>query len=403
MEEADIKSLLDAKDRLLSAVPMGIGRYLAKYIDWRDRLICIKGPKGTGKTTLILQHVKEQFGLDSKEAIYFSADHIWFASHDIMDAVDYFHSHGYTHLFIDEVHHLENWSRVIKTISDSYPKLNVVYSGSSILKLSRGSADLSRRQAVYNLKGLSFREFLRFEGALDAKPITLDVLLRDHRRIALEICDKLKVLPLFERYVKEGYYPIYKEVSNQFAGRLVEIVNSVLEVDFPVVEDVTLPTVRKAKKMLMVLAGSCPQQPNMSALYRELETNRNLGLKMLDALQRAELVAVLDTREAKLKQLSKPEKIFLGDSNLMHALVPYPDVGALRETVFMNQLRAAGHLLTSPGSGDFIVDGKWLFEIGGPGKTFRQIADERDSFVVNDGVETGIGNKIPLWLFGFLY
>ena len=403
MESADIKPLLDAKDRLLSAVPTEIQRYLAKDIDWRDRLICIKGPKGTGKTTLILQYIKERFGLDSREAIYFSADHIWFASHDIMDAVEYFHSHGYTHLFIDEVHHLENWSRVIKTICDSYPKLKVVYSGSSILKLSKGSADLSRRQAVYNLKGLSFREFLRFEGVLDAEPIALEMLLRNHRKIALGICERLKILPLFERYVREGYYPIYKDVSSQFADRLVEIVNSVLEVDFPTVEDVTLPTVRKTKKMLMVLAGSCPQQPNMSALYRELETNRNLGLKMLDALQRAELLAVLDSREAKLKQLSKLEKIFLGDSNLMHALVAYPDVGAIRETVFMNQLRAAGHKLTAPDNGDFVVDGRWLFEIGGPGKTFRQIAGVRDSFVVNDGVETGLGNKIPLWLFGFLY
>lgn len=403
MESADIKPILDTAHRLLSEVPDEIHRYLADRIDWRDRLICIKGPKGTGKTTLILQHIKEKFGVDTKEAIYFSADHIWFTSHDVMDAVDYFHSHGYTHLFIDEVHHLENWSRVIKTICDSYPKLNVVYSGSSILKLSSGTADLSRRQAVYNLKGLSFREFLRFEKTSEIEPINLETLLEDHRKIALDICAKVKILPLFERYVKEGYYPIYKEVSSQFEDRLVAIVNNVLDVDFPAVEDVTLPTIRKTKKMLMVLAGSCPQEPNMSALYRELETNRNLGLKMLEALQRAELLAVLSSGTAKLKQLSKPEKIFLGDSNLMYALVSYPDMGALRETIFMNQLRAAGHSLTSPQKGDFIVDERWLFEVGGAGKTFRQIADKKDSFVVNDGVETGIGNKIPLWLFGLLY
>lgn len=403
IEFEDIKPILDTAHRLLAEVPFEIHRYLADAIDWRDRLICIKGPKGTGKTTLILQHVKEQFGVDSREAVYFSADHIWFSSHDIMDAVECFYTHGYTHLFIDEVHHLENWSRVIKTIVDSYPGLHVVYSGSSILKLSGGTADISRRQAVYNLKGLSFREFLRFEGVMTRPPVPLETLLRDHRKIALDICDRVKIIPLFERYARMGYYPIYREVSSQFADRLAAIVSSVLDVDFPAVEDVTLPTIRKTKKMLMVLAGSCPQTPNMSALYRELETNRNLGLKMLDALQRAELLAVLDSETAKLKQLSKPEKIFLGDGNLMYALVPNPDMGALRETLFLNQLRSAGHSLTSPDKGDFLVDGKWLFEVGGPGKTFRQIADEKNSFVVNDGVETGIGNKIPLWLFGFLY
>lgn len=403
IEFEDVKTILDTAHRLLVEAPVEIHRYLAQSIDWRDRLICIKGPKGTGKTTLILQHIKEQFGVDSREAVYFSADHIWFSSHDVMDAVECFYTHGYTHLFIDEVHHLENWSRVIKTIVDSYPGLHVVYSGSSILKLSGGTADLSRRQAVYNLKGLSFREYLRFEGVLTRPPIPLETLLRDHRKIALDICDHVKIIPLFERYAREGYYPIYKEVSSQFADRLAAIVSTVLDVDFPAVEDVTLATIRKTKKMLMVLAGSCPQTPNMSALYRELETNRNLGLKMLGALQRAELLSVLDSETAKLKQLSKPEKIFLGDGNLMYALVSNPDMGALRETLFLNQLRAAGHSLTSPDRGDFLVDGKWLFEVGGPGKTFRQIADEKNSFVVNDGVETGIGNKIPLWMFGFLY
>lgn len=403
IEFEDVKTILDTAHRLLVEAPVEIHRYLAQSIDWRDRLICIKGPKGTGKTTLILQHIKEQFGVDSREAVYFSADHIWFSSHDVMDAVECFYTHGYTHLFIDEVHHLENWSRVIKTIVDSYPGLHVVYSGSSILKLSGGTADLSRRQAVYNLKGLSFREYLKFEGVLTRPPIPLETLLRDHRKIALDICDHVKIIPLFERYAREGYYPIYKEVSSQFADRLAAIVSTVLDVDFPAVEDVTLATIRKTKKMLMVLAGSCPQTPNMSALYRELETNRNLGLKMLGALQRAELLSVLDSETAKLKQLSKPEKIFLGDGNLMYALVSNPDMGALRETLFLNQLRAAGHSLTSPDRGDFLVDGKWLFEVGGPGKTFRQIADEKNSFVVNDGVETGIGNKIPLWMFGFLY
>lgn len=403
MEVVDTKQLLAASDRLVSRIPMERKRYLFPRIDWNDRLICIKGPKGTGKTTLILQHIREAFGAGSDKCVYMSADHIWFAKHNILDAIDYFNSHGFTHIFIDEIHHANDWSRLVKTISDTYPDLNIVYSGSSILKLSSGEADLSRRQASYNLKGLSFREFLSFEGIMDERILSLDDIISDHRSIAINISSRTKILPLFEKYLKIGYYPIYKGISSQFEERLVEIVNSVIDVDFPIIEDFTPATIRKAKKMLMVLAESCPQHPNMSGLYRELETNRNLGLKMLDALERAELVMSIDSGNAKLKQLSKPEKLFLGDTNLMNALAPNTNIGAIRETFFASQLRAASHKVVAPLAGDFCVDDKYLFEIGGPGKGFEQIKDISDSYVVQDGVETGIGNKIPLWLFGFLY
>lgn len=403
MEVVDTKQLLAASDRLVSRIPMERKRYLFPRIDWNDRLICIKGPKGTGKTTLILQHIREAFGAGSNKCVYMSADHIWFAKHNILDAIDYFNSHGFTHIFIDEIHHANDWSRLVKTISDTYPDLNIVYSGSSILKLSSGEADLSRRQASYNLKGLSFREFLSFEGVMDERILSLDDIISDHRSIAINISSRTKILPLFEKYLKIGYYPIYKGISSQFEERLVEIVNSVIDVDFPIIEDFTPATIRKAKKMLMVLAESCPQHPNMSDLYRELETNRNLGLKMLDALERAELVMSIDSGNAKLKQLSKPEKLFLGDTNLMNALAPNTNIGAIRETFFASQLRAASHKVVAPLAGDFCVDDKYLFEIGGPGKGFEQIKDISDSYVVQDGVETGIGNKIPLWLFGFLY
>ena len=403
MEVADTKQLLDASNRLISRVPMGHKRYLSPRIDWNDRLICIKGPKGTGKTTLILQHIRETFGIGSDKCVYMSADHIWFAKHDILDAVDYFNSHGFTHIFIDEIHHADEWSRLVKTITDTYPDLNVVYSGSSILKLSSGEADLSRRQASYNLKGLSFREFLSFEGVMDEKVLSLEDIISHHRAIATDISSRTKILPLFEKYLKIGYYPIYKGVSSQFEERLVEVVNSVIDVDFPIIEDFTPATLRKAKKMLMVLAESCPQHPNMSNLYRELETNRNLGLKMLEALERAELVMSIDSGNAKLKHLSKPEKLFLGDTNLMNAIAPSTNSGAIRETFFASQLRAASHKVIAPVAGDFCVDDRYLFEIGGPSKGFDQIKDIPDSYVAQDGAETGIGNKIPLWLFGFLY
>ena len=403
VSQNEIRMLLEASDRLISFVPMDFRRYLSSKVDWNEKMLCIKGPKGTGKTTLILQHIKETFGAGSSNAVYFALDHVWFSSHPPIEAIEYFYTHGFTNLFIDEVHHYGDWARLMKTAADFYPGLNIVYSGSSILKLSAGQADLSRRQTVYRLKGMSFREFLAYEGVADLPVLSVETIISDHRKIARNICSRMKILPLFNRYLAEGYYPFNKGNEEHFADKLVEVVNSVLNVDLPAVEGVTPPTVQKARKMLMVLAKSCPQQPNMSALYRELETERNMGLRLLEALERAELFIGVDQGPGKLKHLSRPAKIFLGDTNLMNALVATPDTGAMRETFFANQLLAAGHAVLAPDKGDFVVDGKWLFEIGGEGKGFRQIKDERDSFVVNDGVETGIDNKIPLWLFGFLY
>ena len=405
LTEKEIEPLLMASERLVSETDMGFRRYLCGRIDWSDRLICIKGPKGTGKTTLILQHIKEAFGAQSEKAVYLALDHLWFASHEVLSVVDWLYANGYTHVFLDEVHHAENWQPLVKTICDFYPKLNVVYSGSSILKLTKLKADLSRRQAVYDLKGLSFREFLALEGRLEHEPVALADLLKSHRRIAGGIVGKVKILPLFRRYLREGYYPMYRSVSSQFADRLSEVVSNVLETDVPAVMDITPATIRKAKKMLMILAGNCPQTPNMTDLYRELETDRNAGIKMFGMLEAAELVRTVRSSmaEPKLKRLGTVEKVFLGDPNLMSALVPEPDAGAVRETYFANQLSCGGHTVVAPNKGDFIADGKWTFEVGGKGKTFRQIADIPNSFVVNDDAEVGIGNKIPLWMFGFLY
>lgn len=405
MTAKEIEPLLMASERLVSETDMSFRRYLCRQVDWKDRLICIKGPKGTGKTTLILQHIKECFGARSDKAVYLALDHLWFSSHDILQVIDWLYANGYSHVFLDEVHHAENWQPLVKTVCDFYPKLNVVYSGSSILKLTKLKADLSRRQAVYDLKGLSFREFLELEGCLVREPVTLADILKSHRRIAGEVAEKVKVLPLFRRYLREGYYPMYRTVSSQFADRLSEVVSNVLETDVPSVMDVTPATIRKAKKMLMILAGNCPQTPNMTDLYRELETDRNAGIKMFGMLEAAELVSTVRSSlaEPKLKRLGTVEKVFLGDSNLMNALVPEPNAGAVRETYFVNQLTGGGHKVVAPKQGDFIVDGRHLFEIGGAKKSFAQIADIPDSYVVNDEVEVGRGNKIPLWLFGFLY
>lgn len=398
----DVSMLKEISDRLIIGTDLGFKRYLLPKIDWRNRFICIKGAKGTGKTTLLRQRMKEEFGL-SDQTFYLSFDHLWFTNHSPLDLIDTLYKNGVTHLFVDEVHHIEHWSTILKNLYDFYPDLHVTYSGSSILRLDNREGDLSRRQLCYDLKGLSFREFLSFEGVKTMSPFTLSDILSNHREVASKITEGIKVINLFARYNEYGYYPFYKESPSGYYQRIIECVNKVIECDLPIVEDVTPATIRKTKRMLAVLAESCPQEPNMRALYRELETDRNQGLKMLDVLERAELVSLLKTEKDKLKSMSSPEKIYCDNMNLMRSLVPRVDAGTARETFFVNQLRAAGHTVSSPSKGDFLVDGKYLFEVGGKGKTFKQIKDVPESYIAYDDVEIGSGNKIPLWLFGFLY
>ncbi|MBQ6923320.1 MAG: ATP-binding protein [Kiritimatiellae bacterium] len=398
----DILMLKEISDRLIAGTSLDFKRYLYPKIDWRNRFVCLKGAKGTGKTTILRQSMKERFGL-TESVYYLSFDHLWFINHSALELVDTLYKNGIMHLFIDEVHHIDHWETVMKNIYDFYPGLQVAYSGSSILRMDNREGDLSRRQVCYDLKGLSFREFLAFEGVKNIAPISLADLLANHREIAAEISRGIKIIGLFSKYNEFGYYPFYKESPSGYFQRIIECVNKVIDSDLPLVEDVTPATIRKTKRMLAVLAESCPQEPNMKALYRELETDRNQGLKMLDVLERADLVQLLKTEKDKLKSMSAPEKIYCDNANLMRALVPHADVGTLRETFFVNQLRAAGHMVSSPAQGDFLVDGEWLFEVGGQRKKFNQIKDVPNSYVAYDDVEIGFGNKIPLWLFGFLY
>lgn len=394
--------LLQTSDRMLRSAPRGFHRYLYPQIDWTDRLVCIKGARGTGKTTLMLQYLRETFGVGSSAALYASLDDLWFATRRLKDLAVYLDTHGFTALFLDEVHRLPDWSVQIKNLHDQFPSLRIVYSGSSLLDIERAEADLSRRQATYTLDGLSFREFLVLEGVDAGAPVPLETLLADHRPIAAALAAKTKILPLFERYLRSGFYPFHKEARSRFRERLRATVNQVLDVDWPKAEPVSAETIHRAKRMLLVLASSVPQQPNMAALWRELGTERNQGMKMLRALDRARLLCLLAPHPPKLKNLSAPEKIYCGDPNLAHALAPRTDIGTLRETFFASQLRQ-GHTLHVPAAGDFLVDSRYLVEVGGPTKTFKQIADAPDSCIAVDGIESGWGNRIPLWLFGFLY
>ena len=397
-----LDEILRIYNRRLQGTPEGFKRYLIDKIDWRDNLIAIKGAKGTGKTTMLLQHIKESF-TDKDKALYLSLDNLWFETHSINDLIEYHYTHGGTHLFLDEVHYFPNWKKLIKNINDDYPGLHVVYTGSSMLKTDSGVADLSRRQLPYTLHGMSFREYLLYEGLAEIEPITLDFLLSNHRQIAEDILSNgMKILPLFGDYLRHGYYPFYKSVYSGFEIRLQQVVNHVLENDYPIIEGVEQSTIRKTKKMFMILAEQVPQTPNMSNLYNELETDRNQGLKMLYALEKAGLMALLSDKPKQIDKLSRPEKIFMDNSNLMYAYATNPNIGTVRETFFLSQL-AVDHSVIYPVKGDFLVDGKYLFEVWGRKKSFEQIKDVDDSYMAVDDTEIGHHNRIPLWMFGLLY
>ena len=387
--------------RLVEQVSMKFQREMLHTINWNARIIGIKGPKGVGKSTLIKQHIKETFPDDSK-VLYVSLDNMWFVNNNLADLVEYHYTHGGTHLFLDEVHKYEHWQTYIKNIYDDYPTMNVVFTGSSMLKLNKGEGDLSRRVAMYTMDGLSFREYLMFEDVLHFEKLNLEDILSHHVKIATEIAGKTHVLPHLENYYRHGYYPFYKEDLEGYHAKLLEVVQQTIEMDIPFVEKVEYSTVKKLKKLLGIIALQVPFTPKMDDIYNQLETSREQGLKLLDLLEQGALLGQLKTLAKAVKQLSSPEKLFLDNPNLMYAFNRNPEIGTIRETFFFNQTRH-GHNLNHPQKGDFLIDGKYTVEVGGADKTFDQIKDLPNSYLAIDDVEFGRGNRIPLWLFGFLY
>ena len=395
--------MLDASARKIRETDVHTERFLLKKIDWRDRLIQISGSRGTGKTTMLLQHMKSAFKDCPDAALYVSLDNLWFETNSLMELADLHYKNGGSHMFIDEVHYLKDWQLIVKNLYDDYPKLNIVYTGSSLLRIDSDSGDLSRRQIIYSLPGLSFREYLGFEGIFDVEPVSLPVLLETHRQIADAIASDRHILKCFAEYLQHGYYPFYKEVYSGYEQRLSQITNQILESDYPAIEKINYSTVQKIRKMLYILAQSCPQTPKMSELYGQLKTDRNQGLKMLYVLDKANLLNILSSEKSTLKNMARPDKIYCDNTNIMYSLTENINVGTKRETFFLNQMKSAGYEVLYPPKGDFLVDGKYLFEVGGKDKTFAQIKDIPESYLAVDDIESGRGNKIPLWMFGLLY
>lgn len=401
MDYVDIQPLTNAFHRKLAATDLRFKRYLYDRINWDVRLIGIKGARGVGKTTLLLQHIKETFSnLDS--VLYVSLDNMWFNNHSLEDLVEFLYTHGIVNLYFDEVHKYKGWTQLLKNFYDNYPELNIVYTGSAMLAIDNSKTDLSRRQSLYTLCGLSFREYLEYEEIAVIPTVTMENLPDIHMGYAMDVASKIKVLKCFDEYLNKGYYPYYKESGDDYLMRVAEVAGLVIDSDIPAVEDITYITVQKIKKLLMVIAENVPLEPNINKLSAELESTRDQTLKMLYLLDRAALLCLLTDKVKDYKHLTGPKKIYLNNANLMYALTGRISKGTLRETFFANQVGAVSNL-TMPKHGDFMADGKYIFEVGGSRKTFDQIADLPDSYLALDDIEIGSGNRIPLWMFGCLY
>ena len=334
-----MEELFDFFYRELRKTDLAFQRYLMDEIDWEGRLSAITGARGTGKTTLILQHIKHRFGNSPKEALYVSADNIWFSGNRLFDLANDFEKSGGKYLFIDEVHKYENWSQEIKNIYDCFSDLKVVITGSSMLQIYKGNADLSRRAVHYSLNGLSFREFLKFDRDIDFEKITIEELLVHHIEIAGSLNDMIKPLPLFNAYLKQGYYPYYKSDKRFYLSKLSNTVDLILEVDLPALEPIEMYSIRKIKKLLWMISKSVPFMPNITDLAQNLGVSRNSLLNYLTILERGGLVNLLQSHTKSTKSLAKPEKIYLNNTNQIYAFdANKPDIGNLRETFFFNQM-----------------------------------------------------------------
>lgn len=389
-----MEQLFEYFKRKLKETPTDLVRYKYNEIEWRGHALGLVGPRGVGKSTMLLQYIKMQ--LEEKDTLYVSADHLYFASHTLVALADRFYKMGGKHLFIDEIHRYEGWSVEVKQIFDSYSDLQLVISGSSILEITKGMADLSRRVPIYEMQGLSFREYLHLFHGIRTDALPMGRLLRhDYGIPGVE-----HPLPLFHDYLRRGYYPFGMDAAYDI--ELMQVVAQTMESDIPLYLNTNVSIGRKLKQLLMVVAESVPFKPVMQKLADVTGISRNYIQDYLMYMERAGMIAQLRDAVGGIRGLGKTEKIYLDNTNLIYVLAPKrADIGNVRETFFMNQLRVVGDVMCSPVS-DFLVDGM-TFEIGGRKKGQKQISEIDNAYVVKDDIETGFANVIPLWAFGLLY
>ena len=389
-----MERLFEYMDRQVAGVTSDFHRYLYPRIKWENHMLGLVGPRGVGKTTLFLQRIKEAHGRG--EALYVSADHLYFSDHTLYETAETFYKGGGTHFFVDEVHKYPGWSRELKMMYDALPRLHVYFTGSSVLDVERGEADLSRRAPRYLMQGLSFREYLSIEKGLDLEPLSLEAILAGEA----ELPGIERPLPLFRDYLRHGYYPFGSDVD--FDLELAQVIARTLEVDIPQYANMTAATGRKLKKLMVVVSTLAPFKPNMVSLGSQIQVSRNNVEDYLLYMEKAGMVSQLRTGASGLGALGKPEKVYLDNTNILYNLSDgREDVGSVRETFFLNQTRV-NHLVTASPVSDFQI-GEATFEVGGRSKGCDQIKGVEHGYVAKDDIERGYGNVIPLWAFGLNY
>jgi len=405
----DLTIFFQEQQKLLRKTSTKNKRYLYDKIVWDARCISIIGQRGVGKTTLILQYIKENFK-ESENVLYISVDNPYFKNISLYDFAVSFEQLGGKILFIDEIHKYKEWSNHIKSIYDM-TSLKIVISGSSMLQIQKQDADLSRRVMTYRLANLSYREYLQLKGIYSHDALTLEDIFRDHASCAAAICEHIKPLEHFKNYLEEGCYPFIAEGSDTYNQKLINIMNQILESDLPYVQNINFSQIDKIKKLIYIIATSVPFTPNISKLAIATEISRMTLVEYLHYLESASIINTLSYQAKGYKKIEKPDKLFLYNTNLMKAITYSPNTGSKRETFFVNQIKSYyynepsfldEHILLSK-KGDFILDGTYTIEVGGKNKSFDQIKDTPNAFVVSDDIEIGYKHKIPLWLFGFLY
>ena len=393
--------LFEFQENILRTVKNEFRRYLHEQINWNQRMIAIKGPRGTGKTTLMLQYLKYDLGLPST-ALYITADHTWFYSHTLFDAANDWFKQGGKIIIIDEVHKYRNWSVELKNIYDGLPDMQIIFSASSALDIYRGEADLSRRVVSYMLAGLSFREYIQFTHDTNFDVVNVKDIFTNHQNLSRKISDNLRPLPAFRKYLEVGYLPIFIEGEDYYLLKLNQIINTIIDTDLAYISAYNPGTANKVKKLLGVIAESVPFKPNIASLARKLDLSRDSVYQYIYQLRDARLLNTLSSGGKGTSTLQKPDKIFLENTNLAFALREQPDIGNIRETFVFNQLINAGLEVDAPQAGDFVFD-DYTIEVGGKGKNTSQVKHLDNYLIASDDIEIGGGNKAPMWLFGFLY
>jgi predicted AAA+ superfamily ATPase len=402
----DLTEFLSIQAGHLSLAPKEKARFLKGKIDWDSRLIGIVGARGTGKTTLLLQQIADM-DVAGREELYLTADHIRLQANGLYETAAYFFRLGGKRIVIDEVHKYANWQQELKNIYDSLPSSRIIFSGSSTLALQTGKADLSRRVVFYTLPGLSFREYLLFATGNEWRPVSLPELIKEHVNLATEVLEKGPILGHFKDYLNHGVYPFFIEGIAAYLPKLLNVIEKVLYEDIPSAIGIRMANIAVLKRVLWLMATSQPFTPNIEKMSRDLKVSKEYLYTYLDSLERAGLTIGLLPAETGYRLVRKPSKIYMENTNLLKAVAGdmgmSTQVGAVRETFFANQVRSAGLPIAIPARGDFLVGGKFLFEIGGKTKKRTQIKEAQSAYIVRDDIEVGFDKDLPLWLFGFLY